>query len=557
MPARREGCRGRQEGGGDPGTASRDRQGSPCNRRRGRNSARKERGRLAKEEAEKAKRLVALDLDQKSKQLSELTEVLKQRDAKLAEAQRAQADLLKKERELADAKREMDLTIQKQVQTELSGVREKAKKEAEEALSLKMRERDEQIASMQRQIEELKRKAEQGSQQLQGEAQELELESTLRQKFPLDLIERVAKGEFGGDLIHRVVSVSGQCCGTILWEAKRTKNWSDGWLGKLREDKRNAKADLALIVSHALPKGLEHFDHIEGVWVTNPRCAVPVAIALRQTLIELSAARIMSEGQQTKMEIVYQYLTGPRFRHRVEAIVERFSAMQEDLDRSGKRRSDFGPSAKSRSEASLRPLPACMAICRVSRAGASKRSKVWRCRCSKLRSQREGAPMSATANLPVGNDNLFLGLNAEALASQASLNFGMSALELDGYLTGVVVAPNPIMPNRWMAGLWSEEQSVFDDPNQAQYALSAIRPVQQHRQSDRTKSAPFGIRAGVRLPPHLSPTRRRAKPRRHPDLGSRVLESDGTRSLGLERARRGRADAAHHSAVRRLHRPRR
>src|SRR5205809_6762636 len=84
-------------------------------------------------------------------------------------------------------------------------------------------------------------------------------------------------------------------------------------------------SDLALIVSHALPKGLEHFDHIEGVWVTNPRCAVPVAIALRQTLIELSAARIMSEGQQTKMEIVYQYLTGPRFRHRVEAIVERFS----------------------------------------------------------------------------------------------------------------------------------------------------------------------------------------------------------------------------------------
>jgi len=296
----------------------------------------KERGKLAKEEAEKAKRLVALDLDQKSKQLSELTEVLKQRDAKLAEAQKAQANLLKKERELADAKREMDLTIQKQVQTELSGVREKAKKEAEEALSLKVRERDEQIASMQRQIQELKRKAEQGSQQLQGEAQELELESTLRQKFPLDLIEPVAKGEFGGDLIHRVVSASGQACGTILWEAKRTKNWSDGWLGKLREDKRNAKADLALIVSHALPKGLEHFDHIEGVWVTNPRCAVPVAIALRQTLIELSAARIMSEGQQTKMEMVYQYLTGPRFRHRVEAIVERFSAMQEDLDRERK-----------------------------------------------------------------------------------------------------------------------------------------------------------------------------------------------------------------------------
>jgi hypothetical protein len=296
----------------------------------------KERSRIVAQELENARRLVAIDLDEKGKQLGELTEVLKQREAKLAEAQKAQAELIKKERELEDARREIDLTIQKQVQAELSGVREKARKDAEESLSLKVRERDERIASMQRQIEELKRRAEQGSQQLQGEAQELELESLLRQKFPLDLIEPVPKGEFGGDLIQRVVGPAGQACGTILWEAKRTKNWSDGWLGKLREDKRNSRADLALIVSQALPKGLEHFDHIEGVWVTNPRCAVPVAIALRQTLIELAAARMAGEGQQTKMELVYRYLTGPRFRHRIEAIVERFSAMQDDLERERK-----------------------------------------------------------------------------------------------------------------------------------------------------------------------------------------------------------------------------
>jgi hypothetical protein len=189
---------------------------------------------------------------------------------------------------------------------------------------------------MQRQIEDLKRKAEQGSQQLQGEAQELELESLLREKFPLDVIEPVAKGEFGGDLIQRVVNHAGRVCVTILWEAKRTKNWSDGWLGKLREDTRNAKADLALIVSHALPKGLEHFDHIEGIWVTSPQCAVPVAIALRQSLIELSTVQLAGQGQQSKMDLIYQYLTGPRFRHRIEAIVERFSAMQEDLDRERK-----------------------------------------------------------------------------------------------------------------------------------------------------------------------------------------------------------------------------
>jgi hypothetical protein len=296
----------------------------------------RERAVVAAEEAEKAQRLVALDLQQKGKELDDLTEVLKQRDAKLAEAQKAQADLIKKERELDDAKREMELTIQKQVQSELSTVRDKAKKEAEDSLSLRVREKEEQIASMQRQIDDLKRKAEQGSQQLQGEAQELELESLLRRKFPLDIIESVPKGEFGGDLIQRVVGQAGQVCGTILWEAKRTKNWSDTWLGKLREDKRNARADFALIVSHALPKGLEHFDHIEGVWVTSPQCAVPVAIALRQSLIELSTVRLAGQGQQSKMELVYQYLTGPRFRHRIEAIVERFSAMQDDLERERK-----------------------------------------------------------------------------------------------------------------------------------------------------------------------------------------------------------------------------
>ncbi len=296
----------------------------------------KERGRVAAEEAEKARRHVATEFEQKARELTELGEVLKQRDAKLAEAQKAQADLIKKERELDDAKREMELTIQQQVQAELTGVRDKAKKDAEEGLTLRMREKEETIASMQRKLEEMQRKLEQGSQQLQGEVQELELEATLRQKFPLDLIEPVGKGEFGGDLVQRVVAPSGQVCGSILWEAKRTKSWSDGWLAKLREDKRAASADLAMIVSQALPKGLEHFDHIEGVWVTSHRCLVPVAVVLRQSLIELGAARLAGEGQQTKMEMVYRYLTGPRFKHRVEAIVEQFTTMQQDLDRERK-----------------------------------------------------------------------------------------------------------------------------------------------------------------------------------------------------------------------------
>jgi hypothetical protein len=137
----------------------------------------KERSRIAAAEAQKAKRLVAIDVDAKVKEIAELNQVLRQRDAKLAEAQQAQADLIRKQRELDDAKREMDLTIQKKVQAELSAVRDRAKQEAEAALTLKVREKEEQIASMQRQIEDLRRKAEQGSQQLQGEVQELALEA--------------------------------------------------------------------------------------------------------------------------------------------------------------------------------------------------------------------------------------------------------------------------------------------------------------------------------------------------------------------------------------------
>jgi hypothetical protein len=133
-----------------------------------------------------------------------------------------------------------------------------------------------------------------------------------------------------------VFGPTGQPCGSILWESKRTRSWSDGWLGKLRDDKRAAKAEIALLVSNALPKGVETFDLIDGVWVTDVRCMVPVAISLRQSLIDLAAARQSREGQQTKMELVYEYLTGPRFRHRIDAIVERFSDMQTDLDKERK-----------------------------------------------------------------------------------------------------------------------------------------------------------------------------------------------------------------------------
>jgi len=296
----------------------------------------KDRARIAAEESKKAKMAAATDLEQKTREVADLQEVLKSREEKLAEAQKAQAELIKKQRELDDAKRELELTVEKRVQEGLSSTREQAKKEAEEQMKLKVMEKEQTITSMQKQIEDLKRRAEQGSQQLQGEVQELELENILRTKFPFDAIEPVPKGEYGGDVIQRVIGTSGQPCGTILWESKRTKNWSDTWLSKLREDQRTAKAEIAVIVSQVLPKGVETFEMVDGVWVTHPRTAIPVAMMLRHALIEVASARQATEGQQTKAEMVYQYLTGPRFRQRVQAIVEAFSSMQDDLDKEKK-----------------------------------------------------------------------------------------------------------------------------------------------------------------------------------------------------------------------------
>lgn len=295
-----------------------------------------ERAAIAADEAKKAKLMLANEFDNKAKELADLQSVLKQRDEKLAEAQKAQADLIRKQRELDDAKREMELTIEKSVQEKLIAVRTKAKQDAEDELKLKVMEKEMTIKAMQTQIEELKRRAEQGSQQLQGEALELELETALKTKFPTDLVEPVPKGEYGGDVVHRVMGSMQQRCGSILWESKRTKTWQDGWLAKLRDDQRAAKAEFAIIVTQVLPKEIESFGQIDGVWITTQRSMIPLAIALRQSLVEVSLARQTGEGQQTKKEMIYQYLTGPRFRLRVEAIVEKIADMQQDLEKERK-----------------------------------------------------------------------------------------------------------------------------------------------------------------------------------------------------------------------------
>lgn len=287
---------------------------------------------IVAEEARKARESVALDMAQKSQEAKELQERLADRESKLVEAQKTHADALRMKRAAEDERKAIELTVEQRVTEQVTDARDKGRREAEELHKLKIKEMEEARAVMQRQIEELRRKAEQGSQQLQGEALEVALEQQLRDRFRHDAIEPVPKGEHGGDLLHRVRSPTGQMHGTILWESKNTKNWSDQWLAKLRDDVRTAKADVAIIVSTVLPKGTETFEHIEGVWVTTPRTVIPVAFALRQTLVEVANARQALVGQQDKMSLMYEYLMGPAFRHRIQAVVEAFTQMQEDLE---------------------------------------------------------------------------------------------------------------------------------------------------------------------------------------------------------------------------------
>ena len=247
---------------------------------------------------------------------------------KLGEAQQVQAAAVKKERELDDAKRELDLTIERRVTEALASIRQAARAESDEANKLKLAEAETTIRSMQTKLAEAQQKAEQGSQQLQGEVQEMDLKARLADRFRDDVVSDVAKGVVGADLVQAVVGEAG----LILWESKRTKSWSAGWLAKLREDGRAAKADVLVLVTQTLPKEVESFDCLDGVWVCSPRYALSLAAVLREALLRAAAERVAQAGTETKSVVVYRYMTGPRFRQRVEAVVEAFTTMREDLD---------------------------------------------------------------------------------------------------------------------------------------------------------------------------------------------------------------------------------
>jgi hypothetical protein len=250
----------------------------------------------------------------------------------LAVAQRAQAEAVRKERELEGRERAVTLTIEQGISDGVRAARDEAVRDAAERSRLVLAEKDAQLEGMRRVIEDLRQKADQKSQQLQGEVQELDLEATLRRRFPLDAIVEVAKGVNGADCEQVVRAPSGAECGKILYESKRTKNWSPGWLAKLREDGRRAGADILVLVSQVLPPEVELFECLDTVWVMQPRTVEGFAAVLRETLLRVHAVRQAQQGMATKAELVYEYLTGTRFRLRIEAVVEAFTTMQEDLE---------------------------------------------------------------------------------------------------------------------------------------------------------------------------------------------------------------------------------
>lgn len=257
---------------------------------------------------------------------------LAEKDTKLAEADQAELTLRRERRQLEEEKRKLELQVERRLQEEIVRVREATQREEEEAYRLKLSDRDQLILSMKKQIEELRRKSDQTSQQLQGEVQELELEALLKSAFPGDVIEEVAKGRAGGDVVQKVIGPNGLECGVILWESKRTKSWSTDWLAKNRADQRMVGAQVGVIISTTLPRAVDGFDRVENVWVGSMRHAIPLARALRQGLIEAAMAKVSVQGREGKMETMYSYLTSPHFRARVSAIVEACVGLQEDLN---------------------------------------------------------------------------------------------------------------------------------------------------------------------------------------------------------------------------------
>jgi hypothetical protein len=284
-----------------------------------------ERNHLLQEAQANAKKSVSIEMHDLQEQLTTARN-------QATEAQKTELQLRRERRQLEAEKQALELTVNRTLDEERAKIRDQAKRDADEQHRLKEADKDKLIGDLRLQIDDLKRKSEQGSQQAQGEVMELELEELLRSHFPFDTFEPVPVGVHGGDVLHHVHDTTGMRCGTILWESKRTKAWNDNWLPKLRDDQRAAHAAAAVVMTAEMPKGLTTFERIDGVWVTSRNCLLGLATALRVGILEIGRTKRSMEGRQSKVELLFNYVAGSEFRQRIEGIVEAFITLKDDLE---------------------------------------------------------------------------------------------------------------------------------------------------------------------------------------------------------------------------------
>ncbi|MBI1804325.1 MAG: DUF2130 domain-containing protein [Ignavibacteriae bacterium] len=265
-------------------------------------------------------------------QLKDLMEQNQEKTKQLEAARQQELDLRRRQRELEERERSSQLEMERKLDEERKSIWNQALTKTADEQRMKMLEKDKQLDDMRKQIEELKRKSELTSQQAQGEVQEVELEHVLVSQFRFDKIEPVPKGIRGADIIQNVHDDIGRYCGKIVWESKRTKEWSDAWIQKLKDDQRAVKAEVAVLVSRVLPKEINRFGYVDGIWASDFASAIGLATALRMNLIQVSSATNTQLSRNDKKEMIYNYLFSPEFRQRVEAIAEAYTAMKSDLD---------------------------------------------------------------------------------------------------------------------------------------------------------------------------------------------------------------------------------
>jgi hypothetical protein len=296
-----------------------------------------EKTKMQTEMQEAIKKTLAADYEN---QLKLLQQEAAENAEKLKESRRKELEFLQKEQALKTREEEMQLTIQRQLLEERSKLKEQLQKEESEKISLKeqefqlrTKELEKQIEDQKRLVEEMRRKSEQGSMQLQGEVQELMLEEMLQSTFPFDKIEEVGKGVRGADCVQIVRNQFGNESGKIIYESKRTKDFSNEWIEKLKKDMRSHGADVAVIVTQTFPKDMERFGEKDGVYICTFNEVRSVALLLRNALLKIADARKSQENKGDKMVMLYDYLTGAEFSEQWKAIREGFMSMRQSIQK--------------------------------------------------------------------------------------------------------------------------------------------------------------------------------------------------------------------------------